>query len=142
VLPASSFVLQKCERLPGCMIWPKPSLAHQEAIVQRLLAIFILNAIGGGFGTLIHLQGRPVPPGVRQGEQTINNAPLEPPVHFKRKPEDLAKLKQEADELAKLSAAVPSEVGLIEQGKLPRDFVEQLKRIEKLAKHLRSEISQ
>jgi hypothetical protein len=51
------------------------------------------------------------------------------------------KLKQEARELAQLSAGLPSEVGLLAQGQLHKDLAEKLKRIEKLAKHLRSEIT-
>ena len=70
------------------------------------------------------------------------NAPIEPPAKLKQKTADPAKLRQEADELAKLSAGIPSQIGLVSVGRLPRDLADQLKRIEKLAKHLRSEISQ
>jgi hypothetical protein len=85
-------------------------------------------------------QGRPVPPGVREADKQIN-APIEPPAQLKSKPKDLAALKQEAEELAKLSAGVPSQVDQVSQGKVPKDLADQLKRIEKLAKRLRSEIA-
>ena len=86
-------------------------------------------------------QTRPFPPGLHEGEKKIN-APIEPPATFKQKPVDPARLKQEADELAKLSAAVPPEIDLVGRGQLPKDLADQLKRIEKLARQLRSEISQ
>lgn len=85
--------------------------------------------------------GRPIPPGIREADKQTN-APIEPPATFKHKPVDPGLLRQEAEELAKLSASVPSQMDQVGQGKLPKDLSDQLKRIEKLAKHLRSEISQ
>ncbi len=55
---------------------------------------------------------------------------------------DPAKLKHEADELAQLSAGVPSDLAKVAHGQLPKDLADKLKRIEKLAKHLRNELSQ
>lgn len=85
-------------------------------------------------------QGRPIPPGIREADKQTNK-PLDPPLigtpHL-----DPAKLKQEADELARLSAGVPSDLAHVAHGQLPKDLSEKLKRIEKLAKHLRSELSQ
>jgi len=43
--------------------------------------------------------------------------------------------------LAQLSAGIPSRVNLVAKGQLPKDLGDQLKRIEKLAKHLRSEVA-
>jgi len=84
--------------------------------------------------------GRPIPPGVRQADSQTNK-PVEPPLSSKKRPVDAAQLKREADELAKLSASIPDQVALVAKGQLPRDLSDQLKRIEKLSKHLRSEIS-
>jgi len=84
--------------------------------------------------------GRPIPPGVREADKQTN-APLDPPAKFKQKPIDAAAVKHEADELARLSAAIPSQVDQVAQGQLPKDLADQLKRIEKLAKHLRSEVT-
>lgn len=86
-------------------------------------------------------QARPIPPGVREAEKQINAQINEPPAKFKRKPTDPGKLQQEADELVKLSAAIPGQFELVRQGQFPKDLEEHLKRIQKLAKHLRSEIS-
>jgi hypothetical protein len=91
--------------------------------------------------TTMGKQARPSPPGMRDA-QTQSNKPLEPPLEAKPKPADPAKLKQEADELAQFSAGVPSDISGLAQGQIPKDLTDKLKRIEKLAKHLRSEITQ
>jgi hypothetical protein len=82
---------------------------------------------------------RPIPPGLREADKQTNS-PLEPPATPKPPKVDPKKLQEEADELAKLSAAVPPQVAQVTQGQLPKDLSDQLKRIEKLAKHLRGEI--
>ncbi len=50
-------------------------------------------------------------------------------------------LQRDAEELAKLASAIPSDVEQTTKGILPKDLDERLKRIEKLAKHLRSGIN-
>lgn len=85
-------------------------------------------------------QGRPIPPGVREADKQTN-APIEPPAERRQKTSDLAALNREANELAQLSAGVPSDLKLINKGQLPKDLADKLKRIEKLAKHLRSELT-
>ena|ERR1700751_2281801 len=66
---------------------------------------------------------------------------LDPPVVFPKKSTDPAKLQQDAEELARLSDAIPAQIKNINH-KLPKDLSDQLKQIEKLAKRLRSELSQ
>ena len=84
--------------------------------------------------------GRPIPPGVREADKQTN-APLEAPVAAKRKMADPMQLQKEAEELTNLSAGIPGQIALVNHGQIPKDLDEKLKRIEKLAKHLRSEIS-
>ena len=84
-------------------------------------------------------QGRPIPPGVREADKQAN-APLEPPALPKRRVANPAQLKSEASELAELSAAIPAEIEKVNLGQIPKDLSDHLKRIEKLAKQLRSEI--
>jgi hypothetical protein len=107
---------------------------------MRLLVVAPLSIALCAIPVTMGKQGHPSPPGLRQA-QTQSNKPLEPPVEMKRKPPEPALLKQEADELARLSSGIPADVGLVVQGQLPKDLAEKLKRIEKLAKHLRTEIS-
>ncbi|HKD92802.1 MAG TPA: hypothetical protein VKB56_12905 [Terriglobales bacterium] len=73
--------------------------------------------------------------------QHPTTVPLDPPVAFANRPADSTRLQQDAEELARLSAAIPEQIKSVNQ-KLPKDLSDQLKQIEKLAKRLRSEISQ
>jgi hypothetical protein len=92
--------------------------------------------------SLILAQAKPIPPGVRQADQaeaqTEKNVP--PPM-AQRAHLDLARLGQEADELAGIAQTIPPDVASIQQGKLPKDVIEKLKQIEKLCKRLRSQIN-
>ena len=83
---------------------------------------------------------RPIPPGVREADKQTNK-PLDPPLGPSPAMPDPVKLKREAEELAQLSAGIPSRVNLVVEGQLSKDLGGQLKRIEKLAKHLRSELT-
>jgi hypothetical protein len=58
-----------------------------------------------------------------------------------RKPAYAARLQQDAQELAGLAQLIPAEIHQVESGVLPKDLDGQLKRIEKLSKQLRREIS-
>jgi hypothetical protein len=49
-------------------------------------------------------------------------------------------MERESKELSQLAGSIPGDVGLLRKGLLPKDVVDKLKRIEKLSKHLRSEI--
>jgi hypothetical protein len=62
-----------------------------------------------------------------------------PPVH-QPQTVDLSRLRQDADELANLARSVPPDVDQTTRGILPKDLDQKLKRIEKLAKQLRSKI--
>ncbi len=87
--------------------------------------------------------GRPVPPGIRQADQALDESQKNiPPPLYQRSPADLAKLKHDADELASLAQSIPSSLDQTRKGMLPKDLIERLKRIEKLAKQLRSQVSQ
>lgn len=70
-----------------------------------------------------------------QAEQSV--PPPQPP----RRTIDVAKLQHDADELATLAASIPPAVDQTTHGVLPKDTLEKLKHIEKLAKHLRGELS-
>ncbi len=110
-----------------------------EAFVRMLIVLsflsvfFVVSMISGQ-------QGRPIPPGIREAEKQ-SNKPLDPAIAAMPRAPDPAKLKREADELAQLSAGVPSDLARVAHGQLPKDLADKLKRIEKLAKHLRSELA-
>jgi hypothetical protein len=50
-------------------------------------------------------------------------------------------LQREARELSDLAHTVPTDIDKVTHGLLPRDLTEKLKRIEKLSKHLRNEVT-
>ena len=75
-----------------------------------------------------------MPPGARAGDVL----PI-PDIPSPRRA-DPAELKGDADKLADLTAAVRSEIDQVNRGILPKDLNANLKRIEKLAKQLRTEI--
>jgi hypothetical protein len=94
------------------------------------------------FTPLLFAQGRPIPPGLSQANQAEAQGERNVPPPLNQRPAtDVAKLRREADELATLAQSVPPGVDQATRGILEKDLTEKLKRIEKLAKELRSEIS-
>lgn len=85
--------------------------------------------------------GHPVPPGVREADKLPNPADVPPQVTAKRQAAEPSQLQRDAQELARLAQLIPSEIQQVGSGRLPKDLNDQLKRIEKLAKQLRREIS-
>jgi len=82
------------------------------------------------------------PPGLSQANQAAaQNEKNIPPPPNPHRTMDLARLSRDAGELAALAQSVPSEVDQTAKGALPKDLAEKLKRIEKLAKGLRSQIA-
>jgi hypothetical protein len=108
----------------------------RSLLLSILLMFLVAVQLAGNFAG----PQRPIPPGLHEGEKRIN-APLDRPVILPGKNIDPARLHDEAAELARLSVAIPAQIQQINQGQMPKDLGDQLKRIEKLAKHLRSEIT-
>jgi hypothetical protein len=108
-------------------------------VLMRTLIAFLSLVFFGLVPETIGEQGRPIPPGIREADKQTNK-PLEPPLAG-TSGTDPAKLKQEADELAQLSAGVPSDLARVARGQLPKDLADKLKRIEKLARSLRNQLT-
>jgi hypothetical protein len=85
--------------------------------------------------------GHPIPPGIKEADKLSNPADERPQVTAKRRSVDPAQLDRDAKELARLAQLIPSQVQQVGRGRLPKDLDGQLKRIEKLSKQLRREIS-
>lgn len=66
---------------------------------------------------------------------------LEPPLPPRAQKIDPAKLCEEGDELAKLAQSVPADMDQIVRGKMPKDAIDRLKRIEKISRQLRGELT-
>jgi hypothetical protein len=84
--------------------------------------------------------GHPKPPGITTGD-TLANAPLEKPVENRNRQINVQQVKQEAEELRTLANALPAQIDQMTNNQLPKDLSDNLKKIEKLAKHLRSEVT-
>ena len=85
---------------------------------------------------------RPVPPGIHRAEDADTRAQQNiPPPAKSRTVTDPAELMRDADELAALAQSLPAAVNQTTHGMLPKDLAANLKRIEKLAKRLRTEVS-
>jgi hypothetical protein len=99
--------------------------------IAAVAVVFFFTAAPGSS----QFSPNPMPPGARGGGVLSDN----------KVPTDTLKpnpgaLKQEADELAALASEMPSQIGAVNKGELPKDLTVKLKRIEKIAKHLRSQI--
>lgn len=53
----------------------------------------------------------------------------------------MSKCKKNADDRARTAQTIPIDIASVRQGMLPKDVIEKLKQIEKLSKHLRSELN-
>jgi len=108
----------------------------RSALFSCVLLICLLPAAHAQMKD-VYIPGPPPPP-----------APMDPE-HGKPSPDeklpryhvDLVKLQQEADDLARTAQTIPADVAHVRQGTLPKDIVDRLKKIEKLSKHLRSELN-
>jgi hypothetical protein len=86
--------------------------------------------------------GHPIPAGVRQADQAQGQFEKNSVPPMNQNPSiDPSKLKRDADELAAIAQSVPSAIDQTTKGVLPKDLSDKLRRIEKLAKELRSQIS-
>jgi hypothetical protein len=107
--------------------------------LQPLVVILLLGAAS----VAAPAQSTPIRPGIRQADQAESQTEKNlPPPSNARTRIDLAKVTQEADELARIAQTIPPDVATIQRGILPKDVLEKLKQIEKLSKHLRSELEQ
>ncbi|HUO35213.1 MAG TPA: hypothetical protein VMU43_09490 [Candidatus Acidoferrum sp.] len=79
------------------------------------------------------------PPGITQGDADAGQ-PLEGPIMNPHKTLNVAEVKQESEELQALADKIPGEIQQVTNGELPKDLSDNLKKIEKLSKHLRSEV--
>jgi hypothetical protein len=74
-------------------------------------------------------------------------APADPTVNSDITPKpagariDLLEIQREATELAKTAQSIPLDVESVRKGMLPKDVLQKLKQIEKISKHLRSELN-
>jgi len=90
--------------------------------------------------TSLQMAGHAKPPGITTAD-TLSNQPLEPPAKNGPRQINSEMVNSEAQELRALADRMPEQIDQTTKGQLPKDLVENLKRIERLAKHLRSEVA-
>jgi len=104
--------------------------------VNRSATILIIAALGLCIATAGQQNHFPTPPKPMDPDsRTTQNTPPQ------RRSINLAECQREADELARTAQTIPSDVASVRKGMLPKDVIEKLKQIEKLSKHLRSELN-
>lgn len=101
--------------------------------------LFCLRLANGQYPPL-YPGPNPSPRPNQQEHRLPVDQPQQVEAHVARPRMNMAQLKHDADELAKLMQGIPPEIEKVEKGQLPKDLVERLKSIEKLSKHLRREL--
>jgi len=100
-------------------------------------AAFVMLARTGGAQS--PSRGFPKPPPSMdpqtRAEATASSSPA-----TSRRP-DLAQAQREAEDLARIAQTIPADVTKIREGMLPKDVSEKLKQIERMSKHLRTQLS-
>jgi hypothetical protein len=84
--------------------------------------------------------GHAKPPGITTAD-TMANAPLEAPSTSSVRQVNIDQVNAETQELRRLADGLPPQIDQVSKGQLPKDLAENLKKIEKLAKHIRGEIT-
>jgi hypothetical protein len=113
-----------------------PATVSMRFVLLRLIApIFLLCLLSPP--ALPQRSNYPTPP---TPLSTGDPQPIASPVNSRRQI-DLVKLQQEADELSQTAQTIPADVTSIRHAMLPKDILQKLKRIEKLSKHLRRELT-
>ncbi|MGH9747151.1 MAG: hypothetical protein ACRD59_13715 [Candidatus Acidiferrales bacterium] len=102
--------------------------------VLLLCILFFLGLSSQGVSS--SQQGSPV----RQPDIPVSS-PGSWPQQATKRTVDVSQLKAEAQELVALTEALPAQVDKISIGQLPTALIENLKKIEKISKRIRGEIS-
>jgi hypothetical protein len=79
------------------------------------------------------------PAGITAGD-TLANQQIEPPMKAGPRQINIDQVNSETQELRRLADALPAQMDQVTKGQLPKDLGDNLKKIEKLAKHLHGEI--
>jgi hypothetical protein len=84
--------------------------------------------------------GHAKPPGITTAD-TMANAPLEAPATSSVRQVNIDQVNAETQELRRLADGLPPQIDQVAKGQLPKDLADNLKKIEKLAKHIRGEVT-
>jgi hypothetical protein len=104
-------------------------------LLLSLCAVLLVPSI-----TNPQVGGHAKPPGITTAD-TMANAPLEAPSASSVRQVNIEQVNAETQELRRLAEGLPPQIDQVAKGQLPKDLAENLKKIEKLAKHIRGEIT-
>lgn len=104
---------------------------------MKILVTVLMVGLGAPF---LSQTAKPIPPGIREADKLPGPADIPPMNQPANRPSPTV-MNNQARELAQLAQTIPADVSQIGQGVLPKDMAEKLKRIEKLSKTLRNELS-
>jgi len=108
---------------------------------MRIFLLVVVSAALAGIEPS-QAQAPTLGPGIRQAEQAETQSEKNiPPPAPPRVTVDYGELRRDAAELAGLAQSIPGDVDQTSKGGLPKDLTDKLKRIQKLAKHLQSQIN-
>lgn len=82
-----------------------------------------------------------VTPQLRSPDTPVPSQPGAWPQLATKRQVDFTQLKAEAQELQKLTEGLPAQIDRIQNNVLPKELIETLKKIEKLSKHIRGEVT-
>lgn len=106
--------------------------------MKTLLALLLLLAMSAAAAWQT---SRPIPRGVRDGEQAVDQGEKDiPPPENRPVHPNFQQLQSEASQLAALAHDLPSEVSQLAKGTRPKDLDHKLKEIDKLSRRLRSDL--
>jgi hypothetical protein len=105
--------------------------------MKRLACCVVLLCLSLPVAAQHHRHGFPPPPEAA----AKSDAAAKPDTRELRPHLDPLQLQREARELSDLARSLPVDIDHVNQGLLPKDIIEKLKRIEKLSKRLRGELA-
>ncbi len=112
-----------------------------QTVYLRFLLIFLLlvlsahSQLGAPLGRCGPAPADPNWPQNQLPAQTVSSPATTKPTI------DMVRLQHDAQELAELSASIPTDVKRANRGLLSKDVIDKLKRVEKLSKQLRTELT-
>jgi len=108
-----------------------------KSLLVLLLLSFLFLPCHSARGQAVPRDAPPYPPeaadkGITRDDQ--HQPALKPHI-------DRLQIEREARELSDLAKTLPTDIDHVNHGLMPKDVIDKLKRVEKLSKHLRSELT-
>jgi hypothetical protein len=112
-----------------------------DPMISWLAGLILSLALAGGQYPNLYPGQNPSPRPPQIEHRQPADQPEQAHSRPRRDPKDVVQIKRDADELARLAGQVPPEINRIQEGLVSKDLNEQLKRIEKLSKRIRRELT-